>query len=98
MTDQREQDDRADPSDSTEPIDRADASEPSEPIDRADPTDPTESTDPLEAMLSTESSDHSDQRDLEGVFIPKGCHCVRRSRITRPVPAWHTGNDAPGGG
>jgi hypothetical protein len=80
MTDHRDSEDMAEPTQSTDPMENPDSTDPIDPTDRAEPTDPMDKTEPFEAMLSSESSDHSDHRDPEVPVTPAS------SRVTPPGP------------
>jgi hypothetical protein len=64
MSDQRDREERAEPTDANEPIEKSEQALPIDPIDRNDPTDPIESTEPFEAMERTEPSERIDHRDV----------------------------------
>jgi hypothetical protein len=80
MTDHRDSEDRAEPTESTDPMEKPDSTDPIDPMERADPTDPMDRTDPFEAMLSSESSDHSDHCEPEPRIGGE------RRRVTPPGP------------
>ena len=60
MTDQRDTEERSEPTDAHDPTDSSDNAEPIDPTDRNDPTEPIDSTEPFEPIDSRESVDQSD--------------------------------------
>jgi hypothetical protein len=75
--DQRDVDERVEPTEANEPTEKADAADPMDASETAEPTEPIDSTEFLEAMHKNDSSDHSDHR-----LVPEA-----RARLT-PVNAY----------
>jgi aspartate kinase len=63
-SDQREQDESAEPTEANDPAENSEHALPTDPIERNEPTDPIESTEPFDAIESTECSERIDQRDV----------------------------------
>ena len=83
MSDQRERDDSAEPTDANDPTEKSEQALPIDPIERTDPTDPIESTEPLDATERNESSERIDHRD-DGMT-------VFSHTPTRPAPVTAAG-------
>lgn len=63
MSDQRDRDESAEPTEANEPTENREQALPIDPIDRNEPTEPIESTEPFEAMQRNEPSERIDHRD-----------------------------------
>jgi hypothetical protein len=63
MSDQRESDESAEPTEANDPIESSEQADPIEPIESAEPTLPIERIEPLDPIESNELSDQRDHRE-----------------------------------
>jgi hypothetical protein len=63
MSDQRDRDESAEPTEAKDPTENSEQALPIDPIERNDPTDPIDRAEPFEAMERNEPSERIDQRD-----------------------------------